>query len=168
MIVRRCLMILGLLGFLAGCESTPTHLFTYGAQGVVIQAERLVGQFFDRAVDPLPYGGVNIDQPLARMHARFPILRQHLDSGKLGLTEDGDVAIREASTTPELKRLVRAENRDQAVLYTAMAGATGHGDGGQLQFWLPYVDATFASEWQKQASAGWWLRDEQNEWRRKP
>ncbi|MFZ4536529.1 DUF1318 domain-containing protein [Propionivibrio sp.] len=165
---RLCLLLLALLVPLAACESTPTHLFTYAAQGTVIQAERLVGQFFGKDVYPLPYGGPDIDRPLQRMHARFPQLKAQLDNGTLGLTEDGDVAIREAgASTPELKKLVRAENRDRAVLYTAMSMAVGHGTD-DLQSWLPYTDATFGAEWQKQAPSGWWLRNENDEWRRKP
>ena len=153
---------------LAACESTPTHLFTYAAQGTVIQAERLVGQFFARDVAPLPYGGANIDQPLQRMHERFSQLKTQLDNGTLGLTEEGDVAIRNAGeTTPELSKLVRAENRDRTVLYIGMSAAVGHG-GDSLQSWLRYTDAIFGAEWQKQAPDGWWLRNEQGEWHRKP
>lgn len=85
----------------------------------------------------------------------------------MGLTDDGDVAIREAGgATHDLKKLVRAENRDRAVLYTGMAAAVGHGND-TLSLWLPYGDASFGTAWQKQALAGWWLRNEQNEWRRK-
>jgi hypothetical protein len=150
---------------LAACQSSPTHLFTYSSQGVLIQAERLVSPFFGRAADPLPYGGPNIARPLRRMHERFAQLTIELDKGTVGLTEDGDVAIRDAgATTAELKQLVRAENRDRAVLYNAMSEAVGYPDG----LYLPYVDASFAAEWQKQAPPGWWLRNEQGEWQRKP
>ncbi len=155
------------LALLAACESTGTHLLTYAAQGTLIQADRLVRQIFSGNPEPLPYGGPDIDGPLRRMHERFPELRGQLDLGLLGLTEDGDVAIREASgATPELKALVRAENRDRALLYTGMAAAVGHGRETMSQ-WLPYVDASFGAEWQKQAPAGWWLRDAQNEWQKK-
>jgi hypothetical protein len=164
--LRRSLVVVS-LALLAACESTSTHLFTYAAQGTVIQADRLVSQFFGGSRDPLPYGGPNIANPLSRMHERFPALKVQLDLGAVGLTEDGDVAIREAaSVTSELKNLVRAENRDRAVLYTGMADAVGHGND-MLSTWLPYVDASFGAEWQKQAPAGWWLRNEKGEWRQK-
>lgn len=152
---------------LAACESTPTHLFTYAAQGTAIQAERLVGQFFGHDVAPLPYGGSHIDQPLQRMHERFPQLKTQLDNGILGLTEEGELAIREAvAATPELSRLVRAENRDRTILYIGISDAVGHG-GDTLQSWLRYTDSVFGAEWQKQAPIGWWLCNEQGEWRRK-
>ena len=155
------------LALFSACESTGTHLLTYAAQGTVIQADRLVRQFFSGSREALPYGGPDIDGPLQRMHERFPELKAQLELGTLGLTEDGDVAIREAGgATPELKQLLRAENRDRAVLYTAMAAAVGHGRD-TLVYWLPYVDASFGAEWQKQAPDGWWLRNGQNEWRRK-
>jgi len=166
--IRGCLLAIFLLGFLAGCESTPTHLFTYAAQGTVIQAERFVGQVLGKEVWPLPYGGANIDQPLQRIKARFPQLKAQLDSGVLGLTAEGEVAIREpSSSTPELFALVRDENRDRAVFYVGMAVAVGHGFE-MLQSWLPYVKETFGNEWQAQAPASWWLRNEQGEWHRKP
>jgi hypothetical protein len=79
-----------------------------------------------------------------------------------------DAVIREAAaTTPDLSRLVRAENRHRNVLYIGMSAAVGHG-GDSLQSWLRYTDAIFGAEWQKQAPDGWWLRNEQGEWRRKP
>ena len=147
---------------------TPEFVFTYAAQGTAVQADRLVGQFFGRMGAPLLYGGVDIDQPLQRMHERFPELKTQLDNGVLGLTEDGDVAIRDAdAATLELKKLVRAENRDRGFLYNAMTFAVGHG-GHERWDWLNYVDATFGAEWQKQAPSGWWLRNEKDAWRQKP
>jgi hypothetical protein len=146
---------------LAACASTPTHLFTYSSQGVVIQAERLVSPFFGRPADPLPYGSADIDRPLQRMHERFAQLKTQLDSGAIGLTEEGEVAIHDgAASTPELKLLVDAENFDRALLYRAMSTAVGFFD----YEYGAYVDATFAAEWKKQAPAGWWFRDAQGHW----
>jgi hypothetical protein len=158
------LWLVALLLGLSGCASTPDHLLTYPAQGVVIQADRLVAPFFGRAADPLPYGGPDIDQPLRRMHERFVQLKPELDSGTLGLTDEGEVAIREAAAeTPELGLLVCAENKDRAILYRAMSTAVGYSEG----IYVPYVEASFASEWQKQAPAGWWLRDDRGQWSQK-
>ena len=146
---------------LAASESTPTHVLTYSAQGVVIQAERLVAPFFDRAANPLPYGGSDIDRPLRRMHERFAQLKAQLDGGTLGLTDEGEVAIRDAAAaTSELELLVCRENHDRAILYQAMSTAVGYAEG----IYVPQVEADFAAEWQKQAPAGWWLRDDQGRW----
>lgn len=157
---------------LAGCESTPTHLLTYAAQGTVIQAERLVGQLLGKDVWPLPYDGMyastNLSLPLNRMQARFPALKALLESGEIGLTDDGNVAIRDASgVSPEYVELVNEENRDRAVFYLGMCSAVGHGDGDVQHAWLPYVRVTFGAEWKKQAPSGWWLRNEHGQWLRK-
>lgn len=142
---------------LTACQSTTTHLFTYASQGVVIEAERLVGPFFGKVVDPLPYGGADIDLPLQRMRERFSRLKPQLDAGALCLAEKGELAFRDRDvTTRELRALVRSENRDRAVLYRAMSRSVGYPDPA----FLPYVEATFAAEWQKQAPAGWCLRTE--------
>ena len=164
---RRFLFLMALVA-LMGCETTPTHLFTYAAQGTVIQAERLVGLLLGKEVWPLPYSGVNLDQPLLSMNSRFTQLKIQLDKGRIGLTDDGDVAIREfEATNPELFLLVREENRDRAVFYFGMAVAVGHGSD-TLQNWLPYVKAVFGAEWQKQAPPGWWFRNSLGEWKHKP
>ena len=165
---RGRLLVFALLAFLAACESTPTHLFTYAAQGTVIQAERFVGSILGQDVWPLPYRGTNIDQPLQRMQGRFAQLKEQLDAGVVGLTDDGEVALRQPDASlPELFTLVRDENRDRAIFYFGMAVAVGHGSD-TLQTWLPYVKATFGAEWQKHASAGWYLRNEGGEWHRQP
>lgn len=164
--LRGRLLLVVLLALLAGCESTPTHLFTYAAQGTVIQAERYVAMVFGKDVWPLPYGGAAIDEPLQRMQARLPQLKTQLDAGVLGLTDDGEVALRQSdSSATELFSLVRDENRDRAVFYVGMAVAVGHGQD-TLPFWLPYVKATFGAEWHKNAPSGWYLRNAQGEWRR--
>jgi hypothetical protein len=146
---------------LAACESTPTHLLTYSAQGVVIQAERLVAPFFNQTADPLPYGGADVDEPLRRMHERFAALKAQLDGGVLGLTDEGEVTIREAAAaTAELELLVCRENNDRALLYRAMSTAVGYPQG----IYVPQVQADFAAEWQKRAPVGWWLRDDRGQW----
>ena len=167
LVCRWCFMMV--LFSLAGCESTPNHLLTYAAQGTVIQAQRLVGQLLGKEVWPLPYDGMyastNISLPLNRMQARFPALKALLESGEIGLTDDGDVAMRDtASVSQEVVELVDEENRDRAVFYLGMCSAVGHGDGDVQQSWLRYVRVTFGAEWKKQAPNGWWLRNERGEW----
>ena len=160
--VRRFAAI-GVVTLLVACASPPDVLLTYAAQGVVIQAERLVSSLLDETAERLPYGGPAIEAPLRRMQARFPALRAALEAGTIGLTEDGDVAIPDpARSTPELRELVRMENRDRAFFYAGMAEAVGH-----QTFFVSYVDATFGAEWQKRAPSGWWLRDEHGRWQTK-
>lgn len=153
----------GLLALLVACASPPDVLLTYAAQGVEIQAERLVASLLGQSEQALPYGGPAIDPPLRRMRERFPELRAALDAGTVGLTEDGDVALRAPGEADvALRELVRAENRDRAFFYAGMAEAVGH-----RAYFVPYVDERFAREWQKRAPAGWWLRDAAGHWQRK-
>ena len=65
---RAPLLLAGIaVALLAGCESTPTMVFTYGTQGTIIQAERLVAEVDGTPADPLPYGGPR-HRPAARPH----------------------------------------------------------------------------------------------------
>ena len=159
------------LAALAACESLPNHVLTYGAKGTEIQAQRLVAQVYGQPADPLPYGGPDIDRPLARMQARWPVLRAELERGRIGLTEDGDVALRNAGSADkaearQLKSLLKAENRDRGVLYRAMTEAIGH-NGDAMAKMLPYTEDVFGQEWARQAPAGWWLQDHRGEWSQK-
>lgn len=167
----RLVFTLLLAALLAACESTPTRVFTYGSQGTEIQATRLVALVYGKPADPLPYGGPDIDRPLQRMQARWGELQPLLAQGVIGLTEDGDIAIRDVAALPDgevrrLRPLVRAENFDRQVLYRAMCGAVGYG-GDMLEAYLGFTEDTFGAEWAKQAPAGWWLRDHKGRWFRK-
>lgn len=169
---RAPLLLAGIaVALLAGCESTPTMVFTYGTQGTIIQAERLVAEVYGTPADPLPYGGPDIDRPLARMKARWARLKPLLDEGVVGLTEFGEVALRDAGSRAkdearDIRHLVRAENRDREELYRGMTAAIGHG-GDNLQAMIPYTEDRFGAEWAAQAPAGWWLRDYQGRWGQK-
>jgi hypothetical protein len=166
--IRNLLLVVALL--LAACE-TPTRVFTYGARGTEIQAERLVAGVYGLPADPLPYGGPDIDRPLQRMTARWPALKALLDDGTAGLTADGEVAVRdyagrEQAAARQVKALVKAENRDRDELYRGMTAAIGHG-GNTLPQMLGYTEDTFGGEWIRLAPAGWWVQDHQGRWSRK-
>ena len=49
----------------------PEVLITTGTDGIRIQAERLVTQVHAETDAPLPYGGPDIDNPLAAMKVRW-------------------------------------------------------------------------------------------------
>lgn len=156
---------------LAACESTPTRIVATGTDGAEIQAQRLVAKIYGLAGDPLPYGGPDIDRPLARMQARWPELQPEIARGTIGLGDEGELVPRDFSALDvgaarALKRLVRRENADRDELYRGMTAAIGHGVD-QLERMLPYTEDVFAREWARQAPAGWWLQDARGEWRRK-
>jgi hypothetical protein len=167
----RLLLTLAVCWGLAACETMPEVLVTTGTGGIKIQAERLVTQVYAEADAPLPYGGPDIDNPLASMKLRWPRLKPLLENGTLGFTEDGDVAIRDfggrdKAEAKALRALVRAENNDRQLLYRAMTSAGGYsmvtGPG-----MLDYTEDVFAEQWATQAPMGWWIQDHCGQWFRK-
>ncbi|NID14296.1 YdbL family protein [Luteibacter yeojuensis] len=103
----------------------------------------------------------------ARMKARFGgQLKALFDSGAVGFTNDGLVAVRDASSLPLDQRsqadaLVRQENGDRDALYRAVAKANGHPE------WESQIRKTFAEGWIQRAPSGWYYRDASGAWKRK-
>ncbi|PWK93046.1 YdbL family protein [Fulvimonas soli] len=102
-----------------------------------------------------------------RMRARFQNpLKALLDSGAVGFTRDGLVAVRDAAQIPLSQRAqanaaVADENRDRAALYREVAVANGHPE------WEAQIRATFARGWIERARAGWYYQDAAGRWQRK-
>ena len=103
----------------------------------------------------------------SRMHQRFGgILGSLLDSGAVGFTQDGMVAMRDAAKVPLSQRAqanaaVADENRDRAALYREIAVANGHPE------WESQIRATFAKGWIEKAHAGWYVQNAAGAWQRK-
>lgn len=103
----------------------------------------------------------------SRMHQRFSaILRGLLDSGAVGFTHDGMVAMRDAARVPLSQRAqanaaVADENRDRAALYREIAIANNHPE------WESQIRATFARGWIEKAHAGWYYQNTAGAWQRK-
>ncbi len=157
------------LAGLAACETTPDIVFTYGAQGVEIQAQRLVSEVYGAPSDPLPYSNGDLVFAIQGIKTRWPSLKPLLDDGTVGLTDDGDVALRDASSRSDgelksLRALVKAENRDRFFLYRGMTSATGHDGDAMASGWMEYCEQVFGKEWWRQAPKGWWLRGPRGEW----
>lgn len=88
---------------------------------------------------------------------RYSQLAPHYQSGAIGLTADGNIALRDASSVPMAQRgqvnsLIAAENNDRAALYREIARANGHPE------WEADVRATFAQRWMERAKPGWWVQ----------
>lgn len=102
-----------------------------------------------------------------RMQARFQnILQGLLDSGAVGFTSDGLVAVHDAGKIPLSQRAqataaVADENADRNALYREIARANGHPE------WEPRIRATFAKGWIERAHAGWYYQDASGAWKRK-
>lgn len=103
----------------------------------------------------------------ARMRTRFQdTLQGLLDSGAVGFTRDGMVAMRDAAAVPLSERAqanaaVADENRDRAALYREIANANNHPE------WEAQVRAIFAKTWVERAHAGWYYQDASGAWQRK-
>jgi uncharacterized protein len=98
------------------------------------------------------------------MQARFPQLQKFFDSGALGMTQDGLIQVRDASTVslPEralLNRLTAEDNKDRETLYTEIAKANGHPE------WAADIRKTFARRWvERGARAGWYYQSAAGAW----
>ena len=98
-----------------------------------------------------------IEQIKARMASRFSELRPFLDSGAIGLTADGLIAVHDANAASladraRMNQLVSAENKDRKALYQAIA------DANNQPGWAGQIQKTFAERWISQAQSGWWYQ----------
>lgn len=98
-----------------------------------------------------------IENIKAKMGARFGQVRPYFNSGAIGLTADGYVAVRDASAVAMAERgrmnqLVQAENSDRKALYKAIAAANNQPS------WVGQIQQTFAGRWISQAQSGWWYQ----------
>lgn len=87
-------------------------------------------------------------------------------SGAVGLTRDGNVAVRDAGAVPLAQRanvnnLVAAENQDRAALYREIARANNRPE------WEADIRNTFAQRWIERAQPGWYYQNASGAWVRK-
>lgn len=90
----------------------------------------------------------------ASMQSRHQLLSPNYQSGAVGLTADGFVAVKDAGLVPLSQRsalaaLVKDENADRAKLYQGIAAANGHPE------WEGEIQRTFAQRWIDRAQPGW-------------
>jgi uncharacterized protein YdbL (DUF1318 family) len=100
----------------------------------------------------------------ASMQQRFGDLKKYFDAGVIGLTADGQVAVRDQNAIAladraVVARLVAEDNRDRATLYSELAKANKHPE------WEPDIRRTFARRWvERGAQAGWYYQDTAGKW----
>lgn len=103
----------------------------------------------------------------ARMRQRFEgRLAAAFASGAIGLTRNGEIAIRDAASVPlaeraALNQAVADDNRDRQAVYREIAIANNHPE------WETQIRETFAKQWLQQARAGWYYQDASGAWRQK-
>jgi uncharacterized protein len=100
------------------------------------------------------------------MSARHARLAPAYAAGAVGLTRDGNVAVRDANALPLKDRgpvgaLVQQENQDRASLYREIAKANNHPE------WEGDIRNTFAQRWVQKAQAGWFYQDASGNWVKK-
>lgn len=106
-----------------------------------------------------------IDSLKRAMQGRHASLAPLYASGVVGLTDDGLVAVRDATSVPlasrqSVNRLVADENADRNALYREIARENAHPE------WEVEIRSTFARRWIERAQSGWWYRTA-GTWQRK-
>lgn len=117
-------------------------------------------------VPPAMADGANIDinSPAinalqSKMKTRHNQLKGFYESGAVGLTENGLIAIHDAKVIALKDRnlvsgLVSDENNDRKALYAEIARANGHPE------WQDDIQQTFAKRWVSNAANGWWYQQD--------
>lgn len=100
------------------------------------------------------------------MQQRHAQLAGFYASGAVGLTRDGNIALRDANAVPlpqrqQVNSLIAAENQDRAALYREIARANGKPE------WENDIRATFAQRWIQKAQPGWYYQNAGGVWARK-
>jgi len=112
----------------------------------------------------LDVSGPEIRAVTASMQQRFGQLKKYFDSGVIGLTADGLVAVRDQNAVAlaeraVVTRLVTEDNRDRETLYAELAKANKHPE------WEPDIRRTFARRWvERGAQGGWYYQDAGGKW----
>lgn len=91
------------------------------------------------------------------MQIRHAQMQSFYMSGAIGLTQDGYIAVKDASAVPLSQRgglagLVKDENTDRTRLYKEIAFANGHPE------WQGEIQGTFAGRWIDKAQSGWFYQ----------
>lgn len=115
---------------------------------------------------------INISNPAIRalkdsIKNRSGSIKPFMDRGNVGLTRDGLLTVRTTDglnlkERAEVQQLVDAENRDRESLYLEIAKANNF-----PQESVPKIKSIFARSWAEQAQSGWWIQDEQGNWKKK-
>ncbi len=89
------------------------------------------------------------------------------EAGEIGLGKDGLIYLRDGVEILPAKRriaekLIDTENEERKALIQALADSNGRRDAE------PEVWELMRQRWHQQWKSGWWLRDAEGKWSRKP
>ncbi len=136
----------------------------------MIDVQRLLVGLLDLVVPPAAAQEPNIDASSpevthlkSQMENRFADLKPFLDSGAVGLTNDGFLAAREVPLAQRttVRNLIGNENADRSALYREIAVAN------KQPQWEKDIRAVFAQRWIAKAAGGWWYQDANGAWKQK-
>jgi hypothetical protein len=103
------------------------------------------------------------------MQQRMSRLVKFYEPGVIGLANNGDVAISDASrlgkiaTRQIVEKLIDAENSDRQAFIAAIAKANRRGNEAMAE-----VRAGMRHRWAAEMKSGWMLQDDQGNWAKKP
>ncbi|MGJ8669384.1 MAG: YdbL family protein [Oceanococcus sp.] len=102
----------------------------------------------------------------ASLQNRHKDLEAYYISGAVGMTNNGEVVVRElgAVSLPlrnALRKLVADENAERAALYREIATANNHPE------WEPEIRSAFAERWISNARSGWSYEAKDGSWKTK-
>jgi uncharacterized protein YdbL (DUF1318 family) len=138
-------------------------------QPVLLAAAGALLNFLIPAAEAQASPNLDVSDPQIRaitasMQQRFGDLKKFFDAGVIGLTADGQVAVRDQNAIAlaeraVVARLVTEDNRDRATLYAELAKANKHPE------WEPDIRRTFARRWvERGAQPGWYYQDAGGKW----
>src|SRR5882757_8859053 len=156
-------------------ETTPkktppnSRLTPQGDRPVLLAAAGALLNLLIPAAEAQASPNLDVSDPQTRavtasMQQRFGELKKYFDSGVIGLTADGQVAIGDQNAIPlaeraVVARLVAEDKRDRAALYAELAKANKHPE------WEPDIRRTFARRWvERGAQPGWYYQDAGGKW----
>jgi uncharacterized protein YdbL (DUF1318 family) len=149
----------------ADCQPTRDQPLLLAAAGALLNL--LIPAAEAQASPNLDVSDPQIRAVTASMQQRFGEMKKYFDAGVIGLTADGQVAIRDQNAIPlaeraVVARLVAEDNRDRATLYAELARANKHPE------WEPDIRRTFARRWvERGAQPGWYYQDSSGKWLQK-
>lgn len=105
----------------------------------------------------------NLEQSMQQRHSQ---LAPYYDSGAVGFTQDGLIAMHDANAVSLAQRqavntLIAAENQDRNALYREIARANNNPD------WEREIRSTFSQRWIVLAKSGWWYQAVNGVWVKK-
>jgi uncharacterized protein YdbL (DUF1318 family) len=141
-------------------------------QSSVIGRERLAGMLAVVATAYAQEADINVSNPAIRalkdaIKSRSSSIKPFMDRGNVGIRRDGLLVARTTDglnlkERAEVQQLIDAENRDREALYLEIAKANNIARES-----VPRIKTIFAKSWIEQAQPGWWIQDEQGNWKKK-